>query len=614
MGAAWRQVRQGAAFARVLEMIRQVRALGLEVCCTLGMLTDDQVKQLEDAGLHHYNHNLDTSERHYSKIITSHSYKERIDTLEKIAASNIKTCCGGIVGIGETLEDRLLLIKSLANRQPHPDSVPLNQLERIKGTPLQQAEPVDIIEFCRLIAIARITMPRAMIRLSAGRRRMTQAEQALCIYAGANSMHVGETLLTAPNTTPNEDQQLIRKLGLTPKAANLDHLQVAPAQFLQERLDKLDAQGCRRKLSIRDAELIDFASNDYLGIASSSEIAQKIEQEFSALALQEGIRPQIGATGSRLLTGNHQYLESLEALIADYHKGESALFFNSGYNANSGLLASIGSENDAILLDSQVHAATWDGSRLSRAKTYLFRHNDMNSLEQQLSRARSRHQQLFVCVESLYSMAGDLAPLAELEMLCARYDAWLIVDEAHATGMLGPAGRGLASGFGANSRILARVYTYGKAMGCHGAAIVGSQLLRDYLISHCRSFIYTTAVPLHTLVSLRTIYGHLEQMEPVREQLRQRIRYLGQLIDQSPIPTRSTCTPIQQVLVDGAEHAVAMSERLKLAGMDVRAIRAPTVRKGQECLRICVHAFNTEQQIDQLIHALNAENLESFVA
>jgi biotin synthase len=214
MGTAWRGPRDGPAFERVLEMVRVVRQLGMEACVTLGMLTDDQAERLRDAGLTAYNHNLDTSRRYYPQIVSTRTYDDRLATLRAVQRAGLAVCCGGIIGMGETEEDRLALLAELAALDPPPESVPINCLVPIPGTPLQDAAPVDSIQLVRLIATARILFPRARVRLSAGRNRMSRELQVLCFLAGADSVFFGEKLLTTPNVTADEDAELFRALGL----------------------------------------------------------------------------------------------------------------------------------------------------------------------------------------------------------------------------------------------------------------------------------------------------------------------------------------------------------------------------------------------------------------
>jgi biotin synthase len=214
MGAAWRGPRDGPQFERVLEMVRVVRDLDMEACVTLGMLTDEQARRLKEAGLTAYNHNLDTSRRHYPNIVSTRTYDDRLETIRAVQRAGISVCCGGILGMGETEEDRLQLLAELAALDPPPESIPINCLVPIRGTPLEKAAAVDPIELVRLIATARIAFPRARVRLSAGRDRMSRELQVLCFFVGANSIFFGEQLLTTPNATAAGDADLFRALGL----------------------------------------------------------------------------------------------------------------------------------------------------------------------------------------------------------------------------------------------------------------------------------------------------------------------------------------------------------------------------------------------------------------
>ncbi|MDE3234679.1 MAG: biotin synthase BioB [Bacteroidota bacterium] len=232
MGAAWREVRDNKDFDRVLDMVKGVNELGMEVCCTLGMLTEEQARKLADAGLHAYNHNLDTSSEHYSEIITTRTYEDRLKTLDNVRKAGVTVCCGGIIGLGETHEDRIKMLHTLSTMQKHPDSVPINALVPIKGTPLEHNRKVDIWDMVRMIATARILMPATMVRLSAGRTDMSVAEQALCFMAGANSIFAGDKLLTTPNPSFDEDNAMFELLGLKPRVAFKEE-----KQYLHEMIE-----------------------------------------------------------------------------------------------------------------------------------------------------------------------------------------------------------------------------------------------------------------------------------------------------------------------------------------------------------------------------------------
>ncbi|HEX6428038.1 MAG TPA: biotin synthase BioB [Niastella sp.] len=219
MGAAWREVRDNRDFDRVIDMVKGVNEMGMEVCCTLGMLTEPQAKKLADAGLYAYNHNLDTSKEYYKEIISTRTYNDRLDTLDNVRKAGISVCCGGIVGLGETHADRIKMLHTLSTMTEHPESVPINALVPVAGTPLENNQKVDVWDMVKMIATARILMPRAMVRLSAGRATMSISDQALCFMAGANSIFTGEKLLTTPNPSFDEDKAMFDMLGLTPREA-----------------------------------------------------------------------------------------------------------------------------------------------------------------------------------------------------------------------------------------------------------------------------------------------------------------------------------------------------------------------------------------------------------
>ena len=230
MGAAWREVRDNKDFDRVLEMVKGVNELGMEVCCTMGMLTEQQAEKLYEAGLYAYNHNIDTSEDHYGDIISTRNYTDRLNTLGNVRRAGISVCSGGIIGLGEKHEDRIAMLHTLATLPQHPESVPINALVRVKGTPLQDSPKVDIWDMVRMIATARIIMPATMVRLSAGRAEMSIAEQALCFMAGANSIFAGDKLLTTPNPSFDADNTMFQLLGLKPREAFKDSVQELAAK------------------------------------------------------------------------------------------------------------------------------------------------------------------------------------------------------------------------------------------------------------------------------------------------------------------------------------------------------------------------------------------------
>lgn len=368
---------------------------------------------------------------------------------------------------------------------------------------------------------------------------------------------------------------------------------------LQEILDKRKEEFLYRFLQVNEG-MIDFCSNDYLGFARSESVKQQVQQYAGEWA------PLSGATGSRSISGNSSYAEELERFIASYHHAEAALLFNSGYDANVGLFSCIAKKEDILICDELIHASIIDGCRLSYARRFKFAHNDPRDLEKKLKQAnldRAPKSAIFVAVESIYSMDGDAAPLPEMAMLCLDNNANLIVDEAHATGVFGPRGRGMVNQLGLESAVFARVHTFGKAIGSHGAAVLGSTTLRNYLVNFARSFIFTTALPAHSLITTRAAYEVLNHFDNT---------YLHCLVQQfklnfQPAPDAyliESNSPIQSLVMPGNERARNASRKLQSKGFDVRAITSPSVPPGKERLRISLHMHNTMEQVDQLKSAL----------
>ncbi len=239
MGAAWRNVKDGPEFDRVLEMVRTINKLDMEVCCTLGMITENQAKRLAEAGLYAYNHNLDTSEDYYKDVISTRAFEDRLQTIENVRSTNVTVCSGGIIGMGEKPEDRAGMLVALSTLDPQPESVPINALVAVPGTPMEDMEPVSIWEMVRMVATTRIVLPETQVRLSAGRTGMSQEGQALCFFAGANSIFAGDKLLTTPNPDVAEDMELFRQLGLKPQKPFVKKEQPATIEAAESRLEPL---------------------------------------------------------------------------------------------------------------------------------------------------------------------------------------------------------------------------------------------------------------------------------------------------------------------------------------------------------------------------------------
>jgi 8-amino-7-oxononanoate synthase len=356
-------------------------------------------------------------------------------------------------------------------------------------------------------------------------------------------------------------------------------------EFLQKKLNERIARNAFRELRL-PGDKTDFCSNDYLGIVKNNLLPPSASQKY-------------GSTGSRLLAGNYSLIEETEKQIATFHQAEAALIFNSGYDANLGLLSSVPQKGDTILYDYLSHASLRDGIRLSFATAFPFAHNDMSYLEAKLKKATGN---VFVVTESVFSMDGDLCPLTELVKLCDKYKANLIVDEAHATGVVGNRGEGLVQSLGFEDHCFARIHTFGKALGVHGAIILGSSQLRNYLINFARSFIYTTALPAEAIAHI----GNTYQLFPFLNTERKHLDSLINLFNKTVLPVAKivSATPIQAVIIPGNENVKQAALKLQASNLDVRPILYPTVPAGKERLRIVLHAFNAERELDLLFKTL----------
>ena len=353
-----------------------------------------------------------------------------------------------------------------------------------------------------------------------------------------------------------------------------------------------------RKLS-SPGKLIDFISNDYLGLARSKELASLINSHHQSVL-------QNGSTGSRLLSGNSVLAESTETQLSKVFASERALIFNSGYTANMAVLSSIPQRGDTIVYDELAHASIKDGARLSVAKRLSFKHNNLQDLE---FKVRSAAGNIFIVVESVYSMDGDFCPLRELVNLAKKYSAYIILDEAHTTGLIGSKGCGLAVELGLEKDILIRIHTFGKAMGIHGAAVACDSYLTEYLINFSRPFIYTTALSPHSILSISSAFTYLEKNASLQKEINDRINLFNKLFAQqigNQLIRPAYDHPIQAIIIPGNDRVKAAAVHLQSSGYDVRPILSPTVKLGEERLRICLHTFNSDDDISGLIHSLAA--------
>lgn len=367
--------------------------------------------------------------------------------------------------------------------------------------------------------------------------------------------------------------------------------------FLENQLKKRNEEGYLRQLRLADSSRIDFFSNDYLGLAGSKQVADYCEQKRQRS--QEHFVN--GASGSRLLSGNLSAHLKLEEQLAKRVNAKAALLFNSGYAANQAVLSAVPQKGDLVLYDELSHVCIKEGLRLSRAKYHSFRHNDITHLQEKLAAADSR---VFVVVESIYSMDGDQAPIREMTALCQQYNAYLIVDEAHATGIYGKNGAGLVEELGLAEHVFCRILTFGKAIGAHGAAVCGHAVLKEFLVNYARTFIYTTALPLHALFTIESAFELLAENPHWTTELFDKIKLFREQLH-STIPDLKTDHPIQSIILGSNEGAKKLADYLMEKGFEVRPIYSPTVPKGTERLRICLHLFNTDEEIRQLAADIN---------
>lgn len=369
---------------------------------------------------------------------------------------------------------------------------------------------------------------------------------------------------------------------------------------ISQKLEERDRAGSTRKLLATNG-LVDFVSNDYLGLSRSKTLFERIKgYDYSK---EVNIN---GSTGSRLLAGNSATAQSLENKLAHLFKSEAALLFNSGYVANLALISCVPQRGDTILYDSLSHVCLKEGAFLSKANRFPFRHNDCEDLEAKLKQATGN---VYIIIESVYSMDGDLAPFGDIIELAQKYEAKIIVDEAHSTGLYGDAGSGKLCALGLEENLFARVHTFGKAMGVHGAVVCGSKELIDYLINFARPFIYTTALPLHSLFSIDAAFDHLSENIELQKISKEKIFYFNSLFNQKigkneNMLRMESNTPIQPIVVPGNARVKSIAESLQKSGFDVRPILSPTVKEGSERLRISIHTHNTEEEIAELINEL----------
>jgi len=370
---------------------------------------------------------------------------------------------------------------------------------------------------------------------------------------------------------------------------------------LTQKLQQREQNNALRKLPVSNS-LIDFASNDYLGFANSSAIFNQTHQYL----LENNLKIN-GATGSRLISGNHNLYQISEDFIANFHQSETALIFNSGYDANVGFFSSVPQRNDIILYDELCHASIRDGIQMSNSKSYKFQHNDFDDLETIIKRCQTELVEVYIVTESVFSMDGDSPNLEELVNLCEKYNCYLVIDEAHALGVFGNLGEGLIQHQGLQDKVFARIMTFGKGLGCHGATILGSQELKSYLVNFARSFIYTTGLSPHSVATILIAYQYLKSEKEAIQKLKSNIQFFNQeklQMGLKPMFVYSK-SAIQCAIIPGNEKVKSIANQLQENGFDVKAILSPTVPEGQERLRFCLHSYNSEKEISEVLQLLS---------
>ncbi len=371
---------------------------------------------------------------------------------------------------------------------------------------------------------------------------------------------------------------------------------------LKNKIEVRTAGNALRRLK-DPSELIDFSSNDYLGCSRSASIFDKVHQFLVDRKLKIN-----GATGSRLLSGNHGLYSEVESMLCDVHHSEAVLIFNSGYDANIGFFAAVPQRGDIILYDEFIHASIRDGIKMSHAKSFKFKHNDLGDLEDLLKRNQetSSDTEIYIVTEAVFSMDGDAPDLIMMSQVSKKYSACFIVDEAHALGVFGKQGCGMVQKLHLEKDVFARIITFGKALGCHGAAILGSRELKEYLVNFSRSFIYTTALPPHSLATIHCSYKELNLLTEASK-LQENIQFFRSEIKRNKLQDRfiESHSAIHCCLISGNQKVRSISQKLQEKGFDVKAILSPTVPEHKERLRFCLHSYNSHQEITEVLTLLS---------
>lgn len=379
-------------------------------------------------------------------------------------------------------------------------------------------------------------------------------------------------------------------------------------QFPKKLLTKLSERednNALRSLS-KSNRLVDFSSNDYLGLAKNEAVFH-----HSMKLLKEHSLVRNGASGSRLLSGNHLLYTELEKRLCDFHEVESALVLNSGYDANIGFFGTVPQRGDVVFYDEFIHASIRDGIKMGNAKSFKFKHNDLEDLKKKCQVERNRgteEAEFYIVTESVFSMDGDSPDLVAMAKFCKSNNYHLVVDEAHAIGVYGKNGEGLVQEMGLQDQVFARIITFGKAIGCHGAAILGSEVLKGYLINFARSFIYTTGLPPHSIATIIAAYANLTSFKNTQQKLQEKILLFNFNVEQLGLQGRfiKSNSAIHCCIIPGNNKVKSVSQKIWNRGFDVRPILSPTVPTAKERLRFCIHSYNSTKEIKEVLRLLDS--------
>lgn len=366
-----------------------------------------------------------------------------------------------------------------------------------------------------------------------------------------------------------------------------------------KNFDKLHNREIKNAVRVlgRQSSLIDFSSNDYLGFAKSETIFDATHQ----FLIDKNIKIN-GATGSRLLSGNNTLYTEVESFLSEFHQSESATIFNSGYDANIGFFSSVPQRGDIILYDEFIHASIRDGIQLSNAKAFKFKHNNIVHLDEMLKRVQHDNSEIYVVTESVFSMDGDSPDLTQMAKTCRKHNVFFIVDEAHAVGVFK---EGLVQKLNLQNDVFARIITFGKALGCHGATILGSKDLQTYLVNFARSFIYTTGLSPHSLATIKISYEEMLKHVQHQQKLQENIHHFIEEIKLYNLNFISSCSAIHCCVISGNEKVKSLAKKLQEKGFEVKEILSPTVPENQERLRFCLHNYNFKEEISEVLGLLH---------